>query len=322
MRPSRQPIVIASRKSPLAKAQAQAVGNALARSHPAIDVRYRWIESQADQAKDVSLADVGGKGLFTRAIEQALLDGQANLAVHSLKDLPASPELSHGLVIAAVPERADVRDCLICSAANNLQELPQGARVGTASPRRAAQLLRLRPDVQIQLIRGNVQTRLGKVLQGHRYDATLLAVAGLYRAGLSQYTKYPIDTSLILPAACQGALALQCRSDDHATLKRCLPLNHSLTAAAVNAERTIVAALDGDCHSPIAVLAQPVDTPSDRHFRLTARVLSPDGTLCIEAQHQAPDRNLGQIVQKVISELRARGAVQVLAGQPVLPLPA
>ncbi|MCC6679819.1 MAG: hydroxymethylbilane synthase [Phycisphaeraceae bacterium] len=321
MRRSRKPIVIASRRSALARAQSEQVGNALARLHPNLDVEYRWIDTQGDQDPSASLADRGGKGLFTRALEQVLLAGDADIAIHSLKDLPADV-MTAGLTIAAVPRRADVRDCLISHhAATRIEDLPQGATVGTSSPRRAAQLLRLRRDLRIEPMRGNVDTRVDKVLQQRVADATLLAVAGLTRLGKAEQAQHAIDLEQVLPAAAQGALALQCRSDDHVTLTRCLPINDAASATAVHAERQVVQMLGADCHSSIAVLAEPVaiDPKSvkrnaDAHwFRLRVRVMSPDGSQCLEADDQVKTKDLRRLVKQMVADLRQRGAVGLLA---------
>lgn len=328
MRRSHKPIIIASRRSRLARRQAEMVGKALGRLHPTLDIQYRWIESEGDRHAEAMLAEHGGKGLFTSAIERAVLAGEADLAVHSLKDMPAVD--TSGLTIAAVPPRADVRDCLISRQGYaHISELPHDSVVGTASPRRAAQLLRLRPDLNIQLLRGNIDTRLRKVLDPvnadttpHRptYDATLLAAAGLTRLKLREHTQHPIDTADMLPAACQGALAIQCRADDHVTLTRCLPLNDPAASTAVHAERSIVAGLKGDCHSPIAVLGEPLDIDaaaaprnSDAHwFRIRVRVLSPDGDTCLEADEKVKTRELRRLVKQLIRDLHARGAADLL----------
>lgn len=329
MRRSRKPIVIASRRSRLAKTQAEMVGGALQRLHPAVAVEYLWLESEGDQIQGKPLAEHGGKGLFTRRIEQALLKGQADLAVHSLKDLPARD--TPGLTIAAVPRREDVRDCLISRGGEtSLDALPAGAVVGTSSPRRAAQVLRLRPDLQVALIRGNVETRLRKVLEGEgpaHYDATLLAAAGLRRLGMNDLAANTISTDLVLPASCQGALALQCRADDHVTLTRCLPLNDPAAATAVHAERSVLAELEASCDSAIAVLAEPCepDEPSkrpDSHaFRLRVRVLSSDGTTCLEQDDKCRTKDLRRAVKRVVEELAGRGAKELLAKGGAIPLP-
>jgi len=332
LRRSQKPIVIAARTSPLARAQTELVGKALNKLHPKIEVKYLWVETEGDQAVDESLADRGGKGLFTKDVEKKVLSGEADLAVHSLKDLPASD--TTGLVLAAISKRADARDCLVTpGGCASIQELAKGAVVGTASPRRAAQLLRLRPDLSIGLLRGNVQTRLDKVLHptGNRvYDATLLAVAGLKRLGLGEYAQQVIAFQDVMSSACQGALAVQCRANDHVTLTRCLPLNNAETATAVHAERQVVAGLGGDCHSPIAVLAEqskepptPAKRNADAHwFRLRVRVLSNDGKQCLELDEQVKTKDLRRLVKRAIKDLTAQGARDLLkAGRPIGPLP-
>jgi hydroxymethylbilane synthase len=326
VRRSRKPIIIASRRSRLARVQAEQIGARLSRLHPNLTVQYHWIESEGDQDQSSSLADRGGKGLFTRAIERALLEGKADLAVHSLKDLPAQD--TAGLSIAAVPAREDVRDCMIArDGLTAVEQLPPGAVVGTSSPRRAAQLLRVRPDLQMALMRGNVETRLNKVLQadgGPTFDATLLAAAGLNRLELTQYSQTPLSLVQMLPAACQGALAIQCRSDDHVTLTRCLPLNDPSASTAVHAERQVVAGLGADCHSPLAVLAEPVRIDpekvkrnADAHwFRLRVRVLAHDGKQCLEVDETVKTKDLRRLVKKVVKDLMDRGARPLLACGP------
>lgn len=335
MRRSRRPIVIASRRSRLARAQAELVGAALGRLHAGIEVRYEWIESEGDRDPRASLADSGGKGLFVRAIEQALLAGRADIAVHSLKDLPT--QATAGLTIAAIPARAEVRDCLITrSGAQRVEDLPHGAVLGTSGPRRAAQVRRLRPDVVVKPMRGNVETRLAKVLGagdadgahgngnsngngephglGEGFDATLLAAAGLRRAGLGPHAAVMLDVAVVLPAAGQGALAIQCRQDDHVSITRCLPLNDATTAACVHAERAVVAALQGDCHSPIAVYAQRRQEGKGERYLLRARVLSPDGVVCLEAEAEATPRMLTKAARGVADDLLGRGAAEVMRG--------
>ena len=312
MRKSRKPIVIASRRSLLARRQAEIIGAALGRLSPHVTVQYRWIESQADRLTDTPLSDAGGKGLFVRAIEHALLAERADIAVHSAKDLPAG-ENTQGLTIAAIWPRADVRDCLIAAdGAATIDDLPHGATVGTASPRRAAQLLRIRPDLSIQLMRGSVETRLAKVTRDRECDATLLAVAGLYRADLQEHAAHPIDPSVMLPAAGQGALAVQCRTDDPVTIRRCLPINDPIAAAAVHAERRLVAALNGDCYSPIAVLGQPRGKNAVDGFRLRARVLSRDGTRCLEDDQRTSGKELDKTAKSMAVGLMQRGAQALL----------
>lgn len=314
MRKSRRPLVIASRRSALARAQAESIGRALKRLHPSVEVSYRWIESEGDRLADAALSESGGKGLFAGAIEKEVLTGRADLAVHSLKDLPAQTPRggkTSGLAIAAIPPRADVRDCLISRiGAATLEDLPPNAVLGTASPRRAAQALRIRPDLQIKLIRGNVDTRIKKVLEDNEFDATLLAVAGLVRSGFAEHAKFPIPVGVMLPAACQGALALQCRADDHVTLLRCLPLNHAETASAAHVERGIVAALNGDCHSPIAALA----VAATAGVAVTVRVLSPDGKQMLEMADESPLKSMGKMLKRVTRGLKDQGSDLILRG--------
>ncbi|MFW6059644.1 MAG: hydroxymethylbilane synthase [Phycisphaeraceae bacterium] len=316
--------MIASRRSRLARIQAELVGGALARLHPRVAVEYRWIESEGDRTGDTALADRGGKGLFTRALEQAVLKGEADLAVHSLKDLPARD--TPGLNIAAIPRRADVHDCLIArDGARTIQTLAEHAIVGTSSPRRAAQLLRLRPDLRVVPLRGNVETRLDKVLQPapgapQQLDATLLAAAGLHRLGvLDAAHHHAVPVEQVLPAACQGALAIQCRTDDHVTLTRCLPLNDPAAATAVHAERTVLAELGASCYSPISVLAEPAEPAepprrqSDAHwFRLRARVLSDDGQVCLDIDQKTRSKDLRRLVKQTIKQLIDQGARRLL----------
>ncbi len=333
MRRSQKPIVIAARRSPLARIQAELIGKRINKLHPKIEVQYRWVESQGDKSVGQSLADQGGKGLFTKDVEQLLLNGEADLAIHSLKDLPAAD--TTGLILAAIPRRANPCDVLITpNALTSINDLPQGAVVGTASPRRAAQLLKLRPDLKIDLLRGNVQTRLDQVLSPDgvkRYDATLLAYAGLSRLGMTQHLTHAIPLDQIMPSACQGALAVQCRADDNVTLTRCLPLNNPEASTAVHAERQIVAGLGGDCHSPIAVLAEqskqpptPAKRNADAHwFRLRVRVLSGDGSTCLEIDEQVKTKDLRRLVKRTIKDLKQRGAQKLIdAGCEIIPLQA
>lgn len=315
MRRSHRPLIIASRKSRLARIQAEWVGQALQRLHPKVEISFQWIESEGDQRADIALADAGGKGLFAKAIEQALLNEQADLAVHSLKDLPARG--TKGLLVAATPKREDPRDCLI--APNNLTQLnalPKDAIIGTASPRRGAQLKRLRPDLQIKLIRGNIETRLRKVLEPKgslEYHATLMAMSGLKRAGLEEYAQRPIDPVDVLPAAGQGALALQCRASDHVTIRRVLPLNDPDTSQAVEMERRVVEGLNGDCHSPIAVFAEPVTVEGKAGFRMRARVLSPNGWQMAQVDQTATGKTLRKLAKDVLEQLREQGCASMLA---------
>ena len=298
------------------------VGRGLQKLHPALEIRYVWVESEGDRVTSGPLSAVGGKGLFTKAVEQVLLDGKADFAVHSMKDLPAD-ELTAGLQIAAVPKRADVRDVVIGRSGPlaSLDDLHQGASVGTSSPRRAAQLRQVRPDLLIELIRGNVGTRLSRVIEdGPGPDATLLAAAGLKRLGRGDLIGTPLEVDVMLPAACQGALGIQCRRDDHVSLTRSLPLNDPTTSTAIHAERSLVAGLGADCHSPIAVLAQQIDPAktqavrnADSHwFHLQAKVMAPDGSRVLAVEEKCKTSELRRLVKQMIDQLSNEGAREIL----------
>lgn len=297
------------------------VGRGLSRLNPHLEVRYVWIQSEGDKVQSGPLSAVGGKGLFTKAVERIVLAGDADIAVHSMKDMPADED-TPGLQIAAVPKRADVRDALIGKAGPiTIDDLAQGANVGTSSPRRAAQLKRLRPDLKLHTIRGNVGTRLGKVMGDMPlHDATMLAIAGLKRLGHAEHITKPMPIEQMLPAASQGALGIQCRRDDHVSLTRLLPLNDPATSTAIHAERGVVAGLGADCHSSIAVLAEqvaPEKTQAKRNadshwFRLRARVLSADGLTLLETDDQCKTRDLRRLVKQMVKELDGQGAKALL----------
>ncbi|HVI93543.1 MAG TPA: hydroxymethylbilane synthase, partial [Anaeromyxobacter sp.] len=226
-------IRIATRRSPLAKWQANHVADLLRAKEPGLEVRLHELVTKGDRILEVPLAEVGGKGLFVKEIEDALLAGDAEIAVHSMKDLPAL--LAPGLAIGAVPEREDPRDALCSPRYKTLAALPKGAKVGTSSLRRSAQLKVIRPDLQIEMVRGNVETRLRKASEG--LDAVVLAYAGLRRLGLDAHATYVFPAEEMLPAVAQGALALEARADDAATMKRLAALEHPETRVRVEAER-------------------------------------------------------------------------------------
>jgi hydroxymethylbilane synthase len=306
-----QRIVIASRASRLARVQAEWVGHLLQQHCGPLDVEYLWRKSEGDKRVDASLADEGGKGLFAKAIEEAVLDGEAHIAVHSMKDLPAiDPE---GLRVGAVPKREAIHDCLISPKATSVEGLPQGAKIGTSSPRRRAQLLRMRPDLDIGPIRGNVDTRIAKVQEGGDFDATILALAGLRRLGLaSQFEDSTIDLTEMLPAAGQGALAVQCRARDRDMIELLDSINDRQAFAAASMERKLVAELGCDCYSPVAVYVQSLD--GGTQLRAQVRVLSLDGTQCIEAYHHAPMGDAGQMAVRMVDELKSKGSDAILSG--------
>jgi hydroxymethylbilane synthase len=297
-------IRIATRRSPLAKWQANHVSDLLRRNEPGLEVRLHEVVTKGDRILDVPLADVGGKGLFVKEIEDALLAGDAEVAVHSMKDLPA--ELAEGLVIAAVPEREDPRDALCSPRYRTLDGLPRGARVGTSSLRRSAQLKAMRPDLEIQVVRGNVETRLRKASEG--LDAVVLAYAGLRRLGLAQHATQVFSPEEMLPAVAQGALALEARAADAATLGRLAALEHPETRVRTEAERGFLGRIEGGCQVPIAGHA----TVEGDRVRLRALVASLDGARVIRAERSGPFADARRMGAAVAEELLAKGADAIL----------
>lgn len=263
---------IGTRGSPLAMTQTRHVAGLLARA-VGKDMAEFPLESfvtSGDKLKDQRLQDAGGKGLFTKELDEALLDGRIDIAVHSMKDLPT--HLPDGIVLAAVPEREDPRDAFISHKAKSLKDLPQGAVVGTASLRRQAQALHLRPDLKMVILRGSVQTRLQK-LEAGVIDATFLALAGLKRLGLAGHATSLIDSDDMPSAPGQGALAITCRTDDKAAREMLAKISVADSEIAVAAERGFLTALDGSCRTPIGALA----TIKNGKLHLVGEVLSPDG---------------------------------------------
>jgi hydroxymethylbilane synthase len=274
-------INIGTRGSPLALAQAALTKAALLAAHPTLtaeNVTIVPIKTTGDKVQDRTLSEIGGKGLFTKEIEEALLDGTIDLAVHSMKDMPTF--LPTGLIIAAMLEREDPRDVLISPVADSIESLPKGAVVGTASLRRQAQLLALRPDLKVQPLRGNVGTRLDKLARGEA-AATLLALAGLKRLGRVDTATAILSTDAFLPAVAQGAIGIEIRENDPRVAALVTPLDHAPTTIAVAAERALLAVLDGSCRTPIAAHAEIFGTA----LRLRGLVALPDGT----ESHRAED---------------------------------
>ena len=269
---------LGSRGSPLALAQTRQVAAMLAENSGA-DLDAFPIETFMTSGDRLSgrLKDQGGKGLFTKELDEALLDGRIDCAIHSMKDLPT--RMPAGIVLAAVPAREDQRDAFIATRAKNLMELAAGASVGTASLRRQAQTLHLRPDLKVELLRGRVETRLAKIESG-AFDATYLAWAGLKRLGLEQHAVSLIDPLAMPPAPGQGALAITAREGDEKTLVWLARLNRTEHAVTTTAERAFLEALDGSCRTPIAAMA----SISDGELTLLGEVLTPDGKHCWRRQ--------------------------------------
>lgn len=280
-------IKIGTRGSALALAQANETRDRLIRAHPGLGapgaVELVVIKTGGDRIQDRALSEAGGKGLFTREIEEALLSGAIDLAAHSMKDMPT--QLPDGLEIGAYLPREDVRDAFLSRSGVALEDLPQGAVLGTASLRRQAQMLALRPDLSIVLLRGNVDTRLRKLAEGE-IDAMLLAMAGLRRLGLEDRATVPMPVERLLPAVAQGAIGLERRSGDVRIAELLAPLHCADTGDCVEAERRFLAALDGSCRTPIAGLAQLEDGGATVHLR--GLVLSPDGRLQVAREARAP----------------------------------
>ena len=264
-------LIFATRPSALARWQTQWVIRALQRVHPKLVCSEEIIVTHGDRVLDKPLPEIGGKGLFTQELEEALLSGRVDAAVHSLKDLPT--EMPPGLTVGAIPQRAEVRDALVSAQGYTLETLPQAAVVGTSSLRRAAQLLAVRPDLQIRSLRGNVDTRVRKALEG-QYDAIVLAGAGLTRLGLTEHVSQWLPLDVMLPAPGQGALAVQCRSDNADALRLLAVIDHAPTRAAVDAERAFLEALGGGCAVPVAAYAEVLPQGG---LRLTGFVGAADG---------------------------------------------
>lgn len=302
---------LGTRGSQLARMQSQLIADLIEKTHPDVAVELVIIKTTGDQVQDRPLSEVGGKGLFTREIEQALLREEIDLAVHSYKDLPVTQPLvpQEGLVVAAVPEREDPRDVLVCQACESIESLVPGAKVGTSSLRRQCQLLAIRPDLQITPMRGNIDSRLRKV-QEKQYDAIILAMAGVRRAGLFDMDwMHPVETRQLVPAAGQGALALQCRAADAATRQRLAALDDRPTRVCVDCERALVAMLEGDCHAPIGALA----SYEGEDIVLQAVVGPPGGQgPVVTVQVRKPADRTDDLVAEAFVELERQGAMRML----------
>ena len=299
---------IGTRGSPLALAQANEVRTRLAAAHGpgAFETELRVIQTAGDRIQDRPLAEAGGKGLFTKEIEERLLAGEIDLAVHSRKDV--ATRLPPGLAIVCLLEREDVRDALVSPSAASIAALPARARVATSALRRRAQLKRLRPDLQIAPMRGNVDTRLRKLAAGEA-DATLLAVAGLKRLGLEARITAPLPVDQILPAIAQGAIGIEARVDDAAVAHWLAPLNHQPTALCIAAERAFLGGLDGSCRTPIAGLAEL----EDGRLRFRGMLLAPDGERCLTVERGGSPQEAIRIAEDAAAELLANAGSDFLA---------
>jgi hydroxymethylbilane synthase len=298
-------VTLGTRASALARAQTELVVRLLALAWPGLECATKVIATAGDRTQESGepLPEIGGKGLFTAELEWALRDGEVDLAVHSLKDLPT--EDAPDVVVGAVTAREDVRDCLVARTAGSLAELPAGARVGTSSLRRSAQLSALRHDLDIRSIRGNVDTRVRKVADGE-YDAAVLAAAGVRRIGLESAVTEWLSAETMLPAPGQGALAVQCRSGDDAVLRLLAPLDHQAARAETTAERAFLRMLGAGCAAPVAALA----AFASPRVRLQGLVASVDGTEMVRVHGEGEPRELGE---RLAEEALAAGADRILA---------
>ena len=297
---------IATRRSRLALWQAEHVKQCLTALHAGLAIELLPMSTRGDELLEVRLDKVGGKGLFVKELESALEEGRADLAVHSMKDVPA--QLPPGFVLAAILEREDPRDAFVSSRHASLATLPQGARVGTSSLRRAAQVAARHPGLQLHTLRGNVETRLAKLDRGE-YDAILLAAAGLKRLGLGARIRSLLSPEESLPAPGQAALGIECRDGRTALLRLLAPLQHEASSACVRAERAVSLALGGSCTLPLGAYAEL----QGARLRLRALVAAPDGTRTARVECEGPAAEPEALGAQAAAELRARGADEILA---------
>jgi hydroxymethylbilane synthase len=297
---------IGTRGSPLALRQAELVAAGLRRAWPGLAVELVVIRTSGDRLAQAHLAEIGGKGLFVKEIEEALLAGRVEVAVHSLKDLPSGTP--PGLALAVFPPREEPRDLLVTGRAAAVAALPAAARVGTSSPRRRVQLLARRPDLAVEPIRGNVETRLRKLDEG-AYDAIVLAAAGLRRLGIERADAALLEPDEMLPAVGQGTLAIQIRQDDAGTARLVAPLDDAPTRAATEAERTFLAAMGGTCTTPLAAHAWS----EGGRLRLSAFVATPDGSRALRHGETLGEGTPADLGQRVADRLLAEGAAAIIA---------
>ncbi|KNC92676.1 hydroxymethylbilane synthase [Trabulsiella odontotermitis] len=297
---------IATRQSPLALWQAHYVKNRLMACHPGLDVELVPMVTRGDVILDTPLAKVGGKGLFVKELELALLENRADIAVHSMKDVPV--DFPEGLGLVTICEREDPRDAFVSNHYASLDDLPAGSVVGTSSLRRQCQLAALRPDLVIRSLRGNVGTRLSKLDNGD-YDAIILATAGLIRLGLESRIRMALPPETSLPAVGQGAVGIECRLGDDWTRALLAPLNHTETAIRVKAERAMNTRLEGGCQVPIGSYAELIDG----EIWLRALVGAPDGSQMVRGERRGKPEEAEQLGISLAEELLQNGARAILA---------
>lgn len=303
-------IRIATRQSPLALWQANHVRDELLKRWPELQIELLPMTTSGDRFLKDKLLEIGGKGLFVKELEEALLDKRADFAVHSTKDMPA--EFPEGLKLAAICKRDNPFDALVSTQYSSLQSLPQNAVVGTGSLRRQSQLLAYRPDLCIKPLRGNINTRLAKLESGE-YQAIILAAAGLERMGFNQTITEQLSEHIMLPACGQGALAIECRTDDATIQKLIDGLNDPISAVCVHAERKVNALLGGNCHVPLAVFCAP--TPEGQLF-LQAKILNHDGSQLIHNNQTGSINEASVLADRCAQDLLSQGAASLLASVP------
>ena len=300
-------LTVGTRGSLLALTQTNWVIDRIRQHNPGLEVRVERISTRGDRNPEAPLPEIGQKGIFTQELEQALTDGRIDLAVHSAKDLPQ--ELPAGLGIICVPPREDPRDALVSRSGCKLDDLPPGALLGTGSLRRQAQLRLLRPDLRFCMLRGNVDTRIKKVQRGD-CAGTLLAMAGLRRVGLTEHVAEALTVERMVPAPAQGILAVEGRTDDRRVREIVRPLHDADADLALTNERLLVNRLDGGCSTPIGALLE-IDGET---VTLTAVVAAPAGDRAVRAKHTGPRAETANLLQKVIDELLAGGASEIIDG--------
>lgn len=301
----KQTLHIATRQSKLALWQANFIKQSLQKKYPGLDVKLLGITTSGDQNQQDSLSKIGGKGLFVKELENALLDKTADIAVHSMKDVPK--DLPNGLCIPVIAEREDPRDVFVSNVTHDLSELSSGSVIGTSSLRRSCQLHALRPDIKTQALRGNVDTRLKRLEEGN-FSAIILAAAGLIRLGMHEKIQAYLNPDIFIPAVGQGALGIECRIDDEKTRALIQFLNHADTASCVHAERAMNNFLNGSCQVPIAGFA----TLTKNKITLRGMVGCPDGSMVLKTQGESDQKNAEELGRQLAEELLSQGADEIL----------
>lgn len=298
-------LIIATRESPLALRQAETVKQLIQAHHPHLAIELLGITTEADRRLNVTLTDIGGKGLFVKELEEALLDGRADIAVHSVKDVPM--ELSPDLCLPVIVKREEPRDAFVSNVYETILRLPTGTTIGTSSLRRQTQLRAIRPDIEFKSLRGNINTRLGRLDKGD-FDAIILAGAGLKRMGLASRIRSYLSIEQSLPAAGQGALGIECRLEDENTLALIAPLNDAVTFDCVSAERALCRRLGGGCKVPVAAFAQI------HHGELLLRglVANENGSLILRSERRGHPGHADTLGKRVAEELLEQGAEKIL----------